>query len=116
MIGGYDIILFHELPEAEALELLVSTAKALWPSCVLEPDDWGPNEVFVYETQEAKDSWDTNGATDENDPKMVHLITSAGQATIVYSSKDAELTRKYIGMVLLAKDKEGTTFPFWFYK
>jgi len=97
MIGGQDIILKTRLEPQVAREVLVRISHFIWPDQVEEPDG---DDVFVYKDQKAKDSWDKDGVTEENDEQMMQFICRHEQVTIVWGSKHPADVACFMSMVL----------------
>jgi hypothetical protein len=112
VIGGDDIIITSSLPGLEALAELISVTDKIWPNRVVEIVEDTTTEALVYENLEAKQSWDSDGMTEENDPKMLHLLASEGQATIVCSSRDHKHAKEYLAWVMTIKHPSGVGFAF----
>ena len=69
MIGGTDIYftISNENPFEEAIEVI----KSFWPDAIVEHE---AEERFIYPNQKAKESWDRDGVTNDNDKELIHLI------------------------------------------
>jgi hypothetical protein len=112
MIGGDDIIISSSLPEKEALAALISVTDKIWPNRVVEIVEDTTTEALVYESPEAKQSWDSEGMTEENDPKMLHFLASEGQATIVCSDREHKHAKECLERIMTIEHPSGVGFAF----
>jgi len=87
-INGEDITLRSLMsPEASSI-LLERYLKNKFDSQLVERESG--NEFFFYINQEAKDSWDEEGWTEEFSCGMIHVITEEGCVTIVNERNDLD--------------------------
>jgi len=94
-IGGTDTIIKNSWPIGTKKSAIASYLRVKWPDMVMEIVE-GENEIFFYENQEAKDSWDEHGCIDENSEKMVHLIAERDYITLVHENLNIkEITRRF---------------------
>ncbi len=82
-ISGTDTILKNPWPIGAKKSVTTSYLKAKWLNMVMETVE-GEDEIFFYEDQNAKDSWNKHGRTEENAEKMVHLIAKSDYITLVH--------------------------------
>ena len=52
------------------------------------------DELFFYKDQDSRDSWESNGRTEQNAGCMVHVIPGEGQITLVHEGLDEAQVRK----------------------
>jgi hypothetical protein len=114
MIGGDDVVLSSNLTPQEAVRSLIVAAQRMWPKSVVEycSDREGLVEALVYQDSAAKDSWDRDGVTEENDPKMLHLLASEGRATIVCGDREHKHAKEYLEWTMTIKHPSGVGFAF----
>ena len=61
-----------------------------WPNLVVESfDDDHEQDVFVYDCQASKESWDDEGSTETNCDNMIQVISQIGSLTVVHDGNDA---------------------------
>jgi hypothetical protein len=103
MIGGYDIIVSGvENPVIKTCEALAET----WPNALIRdanrklgsPDNILPiseaikfvdaSEIFIYQDQAAKDSWDKLGADPSNTNTMIYILFGKDEVTFVVDELD----------------------------
>lgn len=75
-IHGSDIIVEHE--GYVDPQKIIETIKSFWKNLVIE-DDGTESGFFVYENQEAKESWDNKGWSEDNDKRMIYVIVREGR-------------------------------------
>ena len=105
MIGGTDTIIKNSWPIAMKKNAVASYLRSKWPDMVMEWPDMAAvmetprheNEIFFFENQEAKDSWDKYGCVeDENAEQLVYLMVESGCITLVHRNLNIEeITRKF---------------------
>jgi hypothetical protein len=83
VIGGHDMVLRLGLTKAAATSVVDVLLRREWPQLVVDTGDDG--EIFVYETSAARDSWERDGKTDDNDDQLIHIVYSEDSTTFVTS-------------------------------
>lgn len=97
----------------------------MWPCAVFQNTDgtlyvsyWHVpfgkvSELFVYKNLEAYLSWTAHGATDENNPDMLHLIAEEHYFTVVHDLTDVSLDRlqNAVNPVFLSSPKHFPSVP-----
>lgn len=102
MIAGEDIII--PLPDVSPSVTMPAAVRYIldqWPAAVMQDGDTAQRfdsfaamgfghlrEVFVYRDEQAFQSWERLGADATNSNRMIHLLASPGQFTIVVDSLD----------------------------
>lgn len=65
MIGGYDMVFRGPLPDLERI-------RSFWPDAVIENAD--SQDIFIYESEAHRLSWNRDGATEENNSSLLYII------------------------------------------
>lgn len=90
MIGGYDIILQLAEPHSPLYlsGAICSLVSKTWPEFMVEPDI-DSEDIFLYKNMAARESWDKNGLTEENESDMLYVLYNDDriQFTIVVGDK-----------------------------
>lgn len=95
MIGGDDITMQAGNPRA-AMDLTIRVVRHAWPDVVIVNARSGEryadiaavpfseiSELFLYRSADAKQSWDTLGASDVHANSMLHLLCIDNRLTVV---------------------------------
>lgn len=109
MISGSDSIIRTSSP-SEIAEQILKLIWLEWNDMVIEDADTGeeiaivvpgfqtlPQEFFVYQNAEMKQSWDDEGACDKNANTMFHILLQPQQVTVVVDDPSLPNNRNVIG-------------------
>lgn len=77
-IGGSDRVFSGDAREAALLCL-----RAAWPNAITEDGDTDIGEIFVYRDSAAREAWQRDGGTVENQNTMIHILGTDVSTTIV---------------------------------
>jgi hypothetical protein len=104
MIGGVDLILKGRTRSDDA-DLILRAVRRAWPSACFQRADAenaaplsavrfpvdNMDEFFVYRDAACLESWQTNGASTENEDTMIHVVVSPQEITIIVDRYDGPL-------------------------
>lgn len=104
MIGGADIILGGSTREDDA-DFLLRGIRSEWPGAFVQGADephaipirdlrfplHGQTEIFVYRDEASYRSWQTDGATTENEDAMIQVIVADDSVTLVVDRQGSNL-------------------------
>lgn len=123
MIGGADLVIDGPTWPEDA-DFVVRSLRSLWPDAVLQGVNeraarsirsirfpvGTPAEVLIYRDPDSFVSWDTHGATEDNQDALVHLIVSPKSVTVVVDRHDSPLADA-IREVLRAVQRNRVVLP-----
>jgi len=103
-IGGADLVVDGP-PPPNAADFIVRGIRALWKGAVVQEAGTAeaipirdfefpvkaPVEILVYRDQAIQRSWEAQGAQEDNDGAMVHVIVSPTSTTVVVDRLDSAL-------------------------
>lgn len=114
MIGGEDIqVTLESAPPADTVGYVLRLLRAAWPDAVVDDveDERGPrpidamfparafHELLVYRDAASQRLWDEQGATNETNDSMIHILADDGCLTFVVDAR-VSLTGKLVADII----------------
>lgn len=94
-IGGQDFS--FDTVEPVSRDEVMEVIRDLWPEAVFEfgeGDDVEGDELFAYRDDDAQESWNKYGLTDDNGDALLHVIIDGCHIHIVHDND--ELADKFV--------------------
>src|SRR5882724_1117698 len=110
MIGGYDIVFDSQAEPEDVLKKVWLLISSLWPDAVVEDGNTGEllsvtfpldifadrDEILIYQDANALDDWTKEGGEPANLGKMIHVLATKGEATLVVDDPSQFIAKQLI--------------------